>query len=124
MFTYTRRTFSTNNYAGPIEKIMRGERWKVGSMTGGPADPQRVGILALEHIDQYLRDVRGGYVRCVVRSYDTPIAWLRVVGDNHTWIVPDAKYSVTTTKHQSAVAGLINAYRQLHPHMFVQEVAV
>lgn len=37
-----------------------------------------------------------------VYSYETPIAWVDKSGD---WVVPDVKYSVTTSKHQ----GRINA---------------
>lgn len=36
----------------------------------------------------------------VVFSYDTPIAWW---GDGIGWKVPDVRYSVTTSRHQSAV---------------------
>lgn len=32
----------------------------------------------------------------VVWSYDTPIAWYTEAG----WVVPDAKYSMTTSHHQ------------------------
>ena len=34
-----------------------------------------------------------------VRSYGTPIAW-RIDG---VWVVPDVRYSVTTSRHQSLV---------------------
>ena len=34
-----------------------------------------------------------------VRSYGTPIAW-RIDG---VWVVPDVRYSVTTSQHQGAV---------------------
>ena len=36
----------------------------------------------------------------VIRSYATAIAWQNNDG---TWIMPDDKYSVTTSKHQSTV---------------------
>jgi hypothetical protein len=35
----------------------------------------------------------------VVMSYATPIAWFA----NGEWTVPDVKYSVTTSRHQSTV---------------------
>lgn len=43
----------------------------------------------------------------VVYSYGTPIAW-HLRGDyaaeaGYTWIVPDVKYSVTTTAHQNKI---------------------
>lgn len=40
-----------------------------------------------------------------VYSYDTPIAWLTPDG---VWIVPDVKYSVTTSAHQSKIATAIS----------------
>jgi hypothetical protein len=45
----------------------------------------------------------------VIYSYDTPIAYRRVSywnrngTANYEWIVPDARYSVTTSKHQGKV---------------------
>ena len=39
-------------------------------------------------------------IRYVVKSYSTPIAWRL---DDGTWVVPEEKYSATTSKHQSRV---------------------
>jgi hypothetical protein len=33
-------------------------------------------------------------------SYGTPVAW---VVDRGTWIVPDERYSATTSRHQSKI---------------------
>jgi len=41
----------------------------------------------------------------VVYSYRTPIAWLTPGGD---WVMPDTRYSVTTTRHQSKIATAIS----------------
>jgi hypothetical protein len=41
----------------------------------------------------------------VVYSYVTPIAWFA----NGVWFMPDAKYSPTTSRHQSTVKKGINA---------------
>ena len=41
----------------------------------------------------------------VVYSYSTPIAW-HVPGMG--WVMPDTKYSVTTSRHQSKVATAIS----------------
>lgn len=38
-------------------------------------------------------------IEYTVYSYDTPIAW-RMHG---VWIIPDIKYSVTTTRHQNKI---------------------
>lgn len=37
----------------------------------------------------------------VIFSYATPIAWWS--GEAQEWIIPDVKYSVTTTNHQNVV---------------------
>jgi len=39
-------------------------------------------------------------IRYVVKSYSTPIAWRL---DDGTWVVPEEKYSATTSRHQSRV---------------------
>lgn len=39
-----------------------------------------------------------------VYSYSTPIAWKN---EDSVWIVPDVKYSVTTSAHQSKIATAI-----------------
>jgi len=44
-------------------------------------------------------------IRAVIYSYSTPIAWL----DGDVWVVPDAKYSATTsTKHATHLWKLPN----------------
>lgn len=41
----------------------------------------------------------------LIYSYQTPIAW---VDSDGVWFVPDVRYSVTTTNHQSAVKSAID----------------
>jgi hypothetical protein len=43
---------------------------------------------------------RAGMVAFIVMSYRTPIAWILKSG---TLVMPDVKYSVTTTQHQEIV---------------------
>jgi hypothetical protein len=38
----------------------------------------------------------------VIFSYQTPIAWCNV-GINTNWFIPDVKYSVSTSNHQSVI---------------------
>jgi hypothetical protein len=45
-------------------------------------------------------DITAGEVSYVVVSYATPIAWYTKRG---AWVVPDEKYSHTTSRHQSVV---------------------
>lgn len=40
----------------------------------------------------------------VIYSYGTPIAWISAHGK---WFVPEIRYSVTTSKHQSIVRGAV-----------------
>lgn len=42
-----------------------------------------------------------------VFSYQTPIAWHRPADD--LWIIPDASYSVTTSRHQSLIGTAVSA---------------
>lgn len=54
-----------------------------------------------------LSDVYHGHIiqaTYVVWSYDTPIAWHHP-GDG--WVVPDERYSVTTTQHQNKIKAAI-----------------
>lgn len=65
-----------------------------GSNFRGERDPWRgaTGMLPREHRESF---AQADYA---VYSYATPIAWHI---DGQGWIVPDTKYSVTTTRQQS-----------------------
>jgi hypothetical protein len=41
----------------------------------------------------------------LIRSYNTPIAWLDARGE---WTIPDVKYSVTTSRHQGKIRTAIS----------------
>ena len=45
-------------------------------------------------------DRAAGNVEFVVWSYHTPIAWF---GEDNGWVLPDEKYSSSTSRHQSRV---------------------
>ena len=47
------------------------------------------------------KHIQAGSVRYVMFSYSTPIAWLVSDADGIRWIIPQYKYSPTTTSHQS-----------------------
>lgn len=66
---------------------LRGDTWTVGSPLGILPDYWRARLAADLGTD--------GRVY-MVWSYQTPIAWYTEAG----WVVPDAKYSVTTSHHQ------------------------
>jgi hypothetical protein len=52
-------------------------------------------------------DYRASVLRAdyVVYSYSTPIAWHV---PNEGWVMPDTRYSVTTSKHQGKIATAIS----------------
>lgn len=50
--------------------------------------------------EQYAADRNADLIDYTVRSYGTPIAWHTTDG---RWIVPDQRFSVTTTRHQGIV---------------------
>jgi hypothetical protein len=56
------------------------------------------GRLDNEHLDQLRHDLETHGTLYVVYSYETPIAWAPVGGRLY---VPDAHYTMTTTKHQN-----------------------
>ena len=68
-----------------------------GALSGRAPDGQHFGPwdsgrLPREHVESFQR------ATYAVFSYVTPIAW---VADG-AWVIPDARYSVTTSRHQSA----------------------
>jgi len=46
--------------------------------------------------------IERGDVVYMVRSYQTPIAWVIMADSGQLAIVPDVRYSVTTSRHQGA----------------------
>jgi hypothetical protein len=79
-----------------------------GALFGGPCSPNYrpgVGILP----EEWQERLRATSVDYVVYSYATPIAW----HDAYTgeWIVPDVKYSTTTSKHQGKIRSAVNSMR-------------
>jgi hypothetical protein len=66
-----------------------------GAMRGESGAPVHTGYLPREF--RTMLDSHRERVTFTVYSYGTPIAW-HVAGSG--WIVPDVRYSVTTSKHQ------------------------
>lgn len=58
------------------------------------------GMMSGDTYEQWLADCATGNVAYVVRSYYTPIAWYT---KDRGWIVPQDRYSVTTSRHQGIV---------------------
>jgi len=61
-----------------------------------------LGSLPAEYRPQFAEDwLASGREMYVVFSYTTPIAWFAPsLGHDGAWRIPDAKYSVTTSRHQ------------------------
>lgn len=88
---------TTTRDACTIARALRnGEPFTTSGALSGEAYPLIVGGGRLSY-DWASRIDRPVYV---VRSYATAIAWQNYDG---TWVVPDDKYSPTTSKHQSTV---------------------
>ena len=90
----TRLDFDTNG-------ALRGRRVGPGFQFDG------LGRLDPEHQKTILNDLHGDRLNYVVWSYRTPIAWSRTDG---TWIIPDEKYSMTTSRHQSLIRTALHRY--------------
>lgn len=70
-----------------------------GSLSGVQAqDAFSTGSLPEPYRSQFF--ATAGDILYVVYSYFTPIAWF---SDSKGWVVPDVKYSVTTSRHQGVV---------------------
>ena len=76
--------------------------FKAASMSGGPASFY-VGQLPSRFRAAYEATAFHAH-QFVVYSYDTPIAWRLSDG---SWSVPDTKYSMTTSRHQSHLSHLL-----------------
>jgi hypothetical protein len=68
------------------------------SMTAVDGAVSTTGRLPQQYADQYNMAAKHGQVAYTVLSYSTPIAWVTANGNV---IVPDVKYSQTTTQQQS-----------------------
>ena len=69
-----------------------------GAMSAVPFPPAEKGRLPSLWARLYDADSRGGGIVFAVRSYATPIAWVRVDGRT---VIPPVTYSPTTTRHQN-----------------------
>ena len=62
--------------------------------------PSGSGMIYGRAAELYTADAIGGELAYVVYSYSTPIAWYTKRG---AWVVPEERYSATTSRHQSVV---------------------
>lgn len=82
------------------------ERFEASALSAIEVTNRRPPYGRLDDVEAFYEDTHncGGPVY-IVYSYGTPIAWH--VGPRNEWVVPNQKYSVTTSKHQSIVRSAI-----------------
>lgn len=78
-----------------------------GSFTGVTGSLLFTGYLPEPYASAY--DERRDYITYTACSYSTPIAWH---DSERGWVVPNVRYSVTTSKHQSHVRGGLASYTE------------
>jgi hypothetical protein len=103
---------STRDTDGIAKALAAREAFRThGALSGSPVTvglASKLGWLPDEYRSLWRQGVilaRNGHSLYAVWSYGTPIAF---VVDNGTWIVPDERYSVTTSRHQSRVGYAIS----------------
>lgn len=93
---------TTRNAATIAHAIRQGEDFTTSGALEGIANPRWVNSGRMRDSDSAplysARDNIG--IDYVIYSYATPIAYRTTDGN---WTIPDAKYSVTTSKHQSTI---------------------
>ena len=94
---------TTRNAAAIARALKNGENFATSGALKGEASPQWIGSgrmgIADANVMDTTRDEHG--IDYVVYSYGTPIAYR--AEDSGEWVVPDTKYSVTTSKHQGTI---------------------
>lgn len=96
-----RRLTTRSSWMDFRDTLARRESFTTSGALRGVDAPGYVsmGILPREYVDSARTAVY------VVYSYSTPIAWLLPSG---AWVVPDTRYSVTTSRHQSKIATAVS----------------
>ena len=102
---------STRKHWQIAKKLLAGESFNTNGALKGVAKPEWIdhGMISVRDY-RFLQGDRNYYgIDYVIYSYSTPIAWRRGDGE---WAMPDAKYSVTTTKHQTTTRAAIQEYKK------------
>lgn len=88
---------TTRNASTIAHAIRQGEDFTTSGALRGEAFPLFIGTGRMPDSDA--AQLRAARIDYVVYSYGTPIAYRA----NGEWVTPDAKYSVTTSKHQGTI---------------------
>jgi|SRR5262245_51175948 len=108
--SWTKVKKAVNNRASFTQGNMSG-RWV------DDVDDTCWGQLPQEHKDQLKADLIV-CPRYVVFSYQTPIGWAESMTDKNKWTIPNVRYSVTTTQHQSVLAFAANQFpKSINDHL-------
>src|SRR5919197_3563197 len=84
---------------GPFGLLAKREPFdSYGAMSACGFAPASTGRLPADWAARYRADDRSPGIAYTVRSYATPIAWVRTDGEI---VIPDEGYSLTTTRHQN-----------------------
>jgi hypothetical protein len=115
--TATDRPLRTTVRNGAEGCIARRQPFVASALSGGYCDafdPGTLGRLEGELRDEYRKAVADALRLFVVRSYQTPIAWVAVDEQDRLageWRVPDARYSPTTSQHSHVVRAAVRYAR-------------
>ena len=88
---------TTRNANAIARAIRQGEDFTTSGALKGEACPAFISTGRMPDSDA--AKLRAAKIDYVVYSYGTPIAYRA----NGEWVTPDAKYSVTTSKHQTSI---------------------
>ena len=93
---------TTRNAAAIARAFRNSENFATSGALKGVADPYWIETGRMSREDAHaLRTAQNDLgIDYIVLSYGTPIAYLIKRGE---WVVPDARYSVTTSKHQHTI---------------------
>jgi hypothetical protein len=94
-----RKVSIRNDVRGPYGMLAQREPFdSYGAMSAVAYAPSFTGRLPVDWVQRYDADNRNPGIVYTVRSWATPIAWIRATG--HV-VIPDVSYSVSTTRHQN-----------------------
>lgn len=108
------RLHLANSSSEVQERLLDREEFIGSNFRGTRALPTWTGRLPSPYAEQYNASRDLGSITYVVLSYNTPIAW---VLDTGVVVIPDVKYSISTTRHQSYLYGL----RATHPRTVARQ---
>jgi hypothetical protein len=108
------RLHIANSSSEVQERLLDREEFIGSNFRGTRTAPWSTGRMPSPWEEQYKASYDLGSITYTVVSYNTPIAW---VLDTGVVVIPDVKYSISTTRHQSYLYGL----RANHPRTVARQ---